>query len=398
MVALILEPLPAAAAADPRAIVEAVLSRSSHLKALRHAAAAVRADARTGTVWEGPRVSVSPGVHDSADGRGHILAFGLSQRLPLSGRKAEEARVLEARAEAADWEARAETLDLEHDTWLDLYRLAALGKAKGHLSDRRRRMGLVKGFLTSRPILSPAAIAERNLIEVRLRELESEFDRVETGETALTRKLELLSGLALGAGTALVWFDQPPPSGAPAPAQPPSLRRAESAAKAAESSLEATRRAGRLDPLLGAGVSKESAGTRERSASLALEADIPLAAWSGRPAAAAAEALSAARAWTEDARLDAALDDALWRAALEERRRRLGRLPMSLVETVDAQVDGAEAELRRALVPVMTFLELESRGHEQIEGVYQARIDFLEAVSRLRRLRGLGFALSEEAP
>lgn len=388
---------PAEAAPEARAVVSAVLARSPHLKALRHEISAGRAGARAAAVWDGPRLSVAPGVHESADGRGRVLGFGLSQRFPLSGRRAAESRTLAARAEAAQWSARAEALDLEHETWLDLYQLAALGKAKEHLADRRRRMGLVKGYLASRPILSPALVAERDLIEVQVRELESEFDRVETGEAGLTRKLELLSGLKLDAAPVIEWFDQPRLSSAPAPTQSPSVLRAESEAKAAKEALTATRSGGLPEPVLGASVSKESGGTREKFSSVELGVDLPLAAWSGRPGLAAAEALSAAQARTEDSRFDVALDEALWRAALEERHRRLARLPLSLVEQIEGQVDLAEAGLRRALVPVMTFLELESRGHEQIEAVYRARVDFLEAVSRLRRLRGRGFALNEEA-
>ena len=76
---------PAEAAPEPRAVVEAVLARSPHLKALRHEVSAGRAGARAAAVWDGPRLSVSPGIHDSADGRGRVLGFGLSQRFPLSG-------------------------------------------------------------------------------------------------------------------------------------------------------------------------------------------------------------------------------------------------------------------------------------------------------------------------
>lgn len=389
----------AATAPEPQAVVAAVLARSPHLKALHHEVSAGRAEARAAAIWDGPRLSVSPGIHDSADGRGRVLGFGLSQRFPLSGRRAEESRALEAQAEATHWSAREEALELEHETWLDLYRLAALGKAKEHLADRRRRMGLMKGFLSSRPILSPALVAERDLIEVRVRELESEFDRVETGEAALTRKLELLSGLTLDAAPTIEWFDSPPLPSAPPSAQAPSplVLRAESAAKAAEESLAATRSAGLPEPELGGAYSKESGGTREKLMTAEIGLDIPLAAWSGKPRLAASETLSAAQARTEDAKLDAALDEAFWRAALEERRRRLARLPLSLVDRLEGQVDRAEAGLRRALVPVMTFLELESSGHEQIESVYRGRIEFLEAVSRLRRLRGRGFAVSEAA-
>ena len=389
----------AAAAPEPQAVVSAVIARSPHLKALRHEVSAGQAGARAAAIWDGPRLSVSPGIHDSADGRGRVLGLGLSQRFSLSGRRAAESRTLEAQAEAAQWSARGEALDLEHETWLDLYQLAALGKAKEHLADRRRRMGLMKGYLASRPILSPALVAERDLIEVQVRELESEFDRVETGEAALTHKLELLSGLKLDAAPAIEWFDSPLLSSAPpsAHAQSPAVLRAESEVKAAVEALAATRSAGLPEPMLGAAYSKESGGTREKLISAELGVDIPLAAWTGKPGLAAAEALSAAQARTEDSKLDAALDEAFWRAALEERRRRLARLPLSLVDQLDGQVDRAEAGLRRALVPVMTFLELESRGHEQIESVYRARIDFLEAVSRLRRLRGRGFAVSEES-
>ena len=140
-------------------------------------------------------------------------------------------------------------------------------------------MGLMKGYLASRPILSPALVAERDLIEVQVRELESEFDRVETGEAALTRKLELLSGFRLDAAPAIEWFDSPPLSSAPpsALAQSPAVLRAESAAKAAEEALAATRSAGLPEPVLGGSVSRESGGTRE-TISAELGVDIPLAA------------------------------------------------------------------------------------------------------------------------
>jgi hypothetical protein len=328
-----------------------------------------------------------------------VLEFGLSQRFPIFGKRAAEWKSLAARAEAFEWSARAETLDVEHDTWLDLYRLAALDAVKSHLNERRGRLSLVKQHFAGRPFVAPAMAVDKQLVELRLRDLEGEFDRTDSEEAALLRRLALVSGLSLDAPPAVEWLaGEIVPDSAPADEIPLAVRAAESETRAAQEALSAARRGRAPEPELSMTDSRESGGAKERARAVGLGIELPWAAWTGRPELAAAESLSAARARAAQARLDALVRASDARAALSRWARQTTRYPLNSVAVLDREVDKAEKDMRRGLVPVLQFLELEGRAHEQVESAYRSQIAYLEAVSVLRRLAGRGFSVRVEAP
>lgn len=389
----------AEAAKSPAEIVRLALERSPRLATLRHETSAALARAGAAGLWDDPQLSIGRSRKDSPEGRGQIWDLLLSQRLPIWGQRSAERQAQGFKARAAALHEKIAALEIEHGVWIDLYRLASLSNLKRHSAERRLRLTEIRKHLTGRPFASPSQLVDKALVELRLRDLESEFARIELGEASVRKGLERLTGISMAEPPAVNWIEHPAPPSATvedsAIASSPLVQRQESAATAAEKELNATGKERLPEPTLGIGGSDESQGSREKVRGVSIGIGVPLAAWRGRRIEAARESLAAERAGVDAEKLDSAL--ALERAALRAREagRRIERYPLTLAEDLDAQLEKADESLHKSLVGVLAFLELEDRAHEQIRSAYDAQTDYLEALSDYQRLSGKPFVPQE---
>ncbi len=389
----------AEASKSPAEIVQLALERSPRLAVLRHEASAAQARAGAAGLWDDPQLSMGRSRKDSPEGRGQVWELSLSQRLPIWGQKATERQAQTFKASMATWQEKIVALDIEHGVWLDLYRLASLSNLKQHSDERRRRLGDIRKHLAGRPFASPSQLVDKSLVELRLRDLESEFSKIELEEASLRKGLERLTGISLAQAPTMNWIERPAPPSATidvsAVSSSPLVLRQESAAAAAEKELSVMGKERLPEPTLGIGGSDESQGSREKTRGVSLGIGLPIAAWTGWRVSAARESLAAERAGVDAEKLDSVL--VLERAALRAREaaRRIELYPLTLAADLDAQLEKAEESLHKSLVGVLPFLELEDRAHEHIRSSYQAQTDYLEALSDYQRLSGKPFAAQE---
>ena len=84
-----------------------------------------------------------------------------------------------------------------------------------------------------------------------------------------------------------------------------------------------------------------------------------------------------------------------WTALLQSKKR-IELYPLSLVSSLESQMDRTEQNWKKGLVPVTSYLELENQVHEQASKVFDAQSGYTEALTQLNLLSGVDSGVGEK--
>lgn len=379
--------------------VSQILARAAEtspsLQAMQRDVLAAESRAKQLGRWENPQVSTTVGQTSVGSERGSAFQVSIQQAIPLFGQKSalenfarEEKLVIEA-------QGRTQSLVIEHLVARQAYRLAAIQEQMQHTSHRREKLLLIEGYLKSRPFASPSQMAEKALIQNRLREIEEQFIRVTADREREWQSLNVFLNLDSPILPQIVWAtnlvspDKKTLQARVEKENPDIVRQAQ-AVRASESEINLAGKKAYPDISIGGGLSDQAAD-QTRSYFGTLQVSLPILDGGGNGVEAARAKREAESFRLEHRRREAAAQFEQSWSELTESKKRIELFPMSIIPKLESQMQRTELGWRKGLVPVSVFLELESQIHDQILRSFEAQTSYVDALSELFLLSGQGF-------
>ena len=166
----------------------------------------------------------------------------------------------------------------------------------------------------------------------------------------------------------------------------------------AASSLEADQAGKKRFPdiRLGVGYNEQTADSPQRTYSGMLELSLPILDRGdyGKRAALAEKEAATFRLEQKQRELQSQFEQN-W-ANLLQSKKRVEIYPMSLVDSLENQMDRTEQNWKKGLVPVTSYLELENQVHEQVFKVYDAQAAYFESLAQVQLVAGVDSGKEEK--
>lgn len=342
--------------------------------------------------WEDPVVDYAVGTRTSSIGPGSNQNVAVRQRLPFWTSTSRQSEAIAKMNLAKETEFKSSRAAREGNFVRLIYRMQVSGIALKHLTERLRRVRLIREHLRRTKAYSPTAEVERHLIESRLAELEVASDILSHEGLTLRHHVGVLSGISAQEQIEVRW------------ALPASLDRIETQITAefknvrlglvaSDFELEARKATAKaLEPRpsfeIFASRFRQMGGDSEQGGAIGLGLTIPIWSYFSDKRQQARIEISAAEARRELETQTEALQQMDWKASFSSVASEIRHYPTQQMNDWDAIVDRAERELRRGLVSVIQFLELETKMHEKIERAFHAQERLVQIFSEVCETRG----------
>ncbi|MBX7057608.1 MAG: TolC family protein [Leptospirales bacterium] len=341
--------------------------------------------------WRNPELDVEGGVRSAASGGplepgGRAGSYRITVAQPFRWPGAADALqgMAAARRSIAALQQEEARLLLRQRVAGLFYAIAASDRLIDRANDRLRRLELIEIYLRSRPFLSPAQQAERNLVRDRLRILGREHADLRVQQAALWTRLNIYLQREQRPALEADWLPQAaaPQAGECQRLRSTALERNSqiqiqgATLAAAEAELRRERIARYPEAAVTATLSEDGSPLGERYLGFGLRLQLPLFDRNQRGVAMAEARLQAEQIRLQQRRteIDQLLSESCERttAAAEN----LNRFPPSLLQRVDANLRGADQAFRTGRLALLTFLELDSASFQTAHEVYQAQANF----------------------
>jgi len=352
--------------------------------------------ARQAGKWENPEAGISAGSMTQSGLSGKTIDLSIRQSIPLFGQKAIAEKIGEQAKATVELESKKQMLILKYEIIRLAVRLAALEEQSKHVSHRREKINVIAKFLETRPFVSPSQAVEKTLILNRLREIEERFLEISTAKENAWKALNVFLALDAPISPDAKWTSSPllPDREkllSSFETQNPDLQRQKSLITAA--SLEAEQAAKKRFPdiRLGAGYNEQTADFSQRTYTGIIELSIPIVDRGdyGKRAAIAERDAATYRLEQKRRELMSQFEQS-WTVLLQSKKR-VELYPMSLVSSLESQMDRTEQNWKKGLVPVTSYLELENQVHDQAFKVFDAQSTYIEALTQVKLLVGVDY-------
>ncbi len=357
--------------------------------------------ARQSGKWDNPDLGFSAGPMTQAGMSGRTIDVSIRQSVPLFGQKAIAEKIGEQNKATVELLSKKQIALLKAEVIRLAVRFAALDEQAKHTLHRREKINLVAKFLGTRPFASPAQATEKTLILNRLREIEEKFIEISTARENAWKALNVFLNLEQQIIPDAKWTN--------APALPdreklllsfeqqnPDLQSQKSLI--AKASLEAEQAGKKRFPdiRLGAGYNEQTADFPQRTYTGTIELSLPIVDRGdyGKRAALAEKEAATYRLEQKRRELLSQFEQG-WTALLQSKKR-IELYPLSLVSSLESQMDRTEQNWKKGLVPVTSYLELENQVHEQASKVFDAQSGYTEALTQLNLLSGVDSGVGEK--
>lgn len=350
--------------------------------------------ARQAGKWENPEAGISAGPITQPGQSGRVLDISLKQSIPLFGQKAIAEKIGEQTKITVELESKKQILILKYEIIRLAVRLAALEEQSKHVSHRREKINVIAKFLETRPFVSPSQVVEKTLILNRLREIDERFLEISTAKENAWKALNVFLALDAPISPDAKWTSSPLLPDREKllikfEEQNPDLQRQKSLIAAA--SLEADQAGKKRFPdiRLGAGYNEQTTDFSQKTYTGTLEFSLPIVDRGdyGKRAALAERDAATYRLEQKRRELISQFEQS-WTVLLQSKKR-VELYPMSLVSTLESQMDRTEQNWKKGLVPVTSYLELENQVHEQAFKVFDAQSTYVEALTQVSLLAGV---------
>lgn len=141
-----------------------------------------------------PIFAVQSGSIKSATQSGAVMDLTLNQPLPWPGKRSAAINVSESLKKIAEVDLLESKVLINNSVSLLSLEVATLIELEKHHDDRKKRFSLIQKFLTSRPMVSPKLVIEKNLIETQIRLVENLMLELTARKKSLLNQLSVLTG------------------------------------------------------------------------------------------------------------------------------------------------------------------------------------------------------------
>lgn len=350
--------------------------------------------ARQAGKWDNPDLALAGGPMTQSTSSGRMVDLSIKQNFPLFGQRSIAEKVGEQNRVAIELSSKKQIAILKYEVIRLSVHLAALEEQSRHILHRREKIGLIAKFLNTRPFASPSQAAEKTLILNRLREIEEKFLEISAARENAWKALNVFLSLEKPIVPDVKWERSPPLLDrdtliSEMEEQNPDLKSQK--ILISKASLEAEQAAKKRFPeiRLGVGYNEQALDTTQRTYSGLVEFSLPLVDRGDYAKQAALAEKEAATYRLEQKRRELfSRFDQGW-TSLRQSQKRIELYPLSLVPSLESQMDRTEQAWKKGLVPVTSYLELENQVHEQASKVFDAQADYVDAVIQLKIIAGV---------
>ena len=349
------------------------------------------AQLRQSRIFSNPVFTLQTGSVKSSTQSGAVADLSVNQPLPWPGKRG--ARVLAQKfilklSELSLEEAR---LEVSHRVYVLSSELAALQELQGHYAERKRRFGLIEKSLKSRPLASPKQKADRDLIESQINLMEKGMiDLVARKESLLWELRTLTNGTfdkvlfpwdslpaALNKDQFLTLIDSSPNG-----------KRMKIQRDLSENKIEQARLEARPDFMVGVNYRQENIAPVNHFYHGQVSVVIPIIDYGqySVEGARAEKMRTNANHYIERNHMTSLIHQ--YFAEYEASMKSLEVFKLKNLRQVENKFYDAEKSFRKGFIDALTFLQVDSQVHENIDNIYLSRVEYVIASSKLNLLVG----------
>ncbi len=383
--------LASAASYTPSFIQELALERSSLLQVHELEKRALEQEMITKGKWANPQVMGQFGSVRTGTMSGSTAEVSLTQAIPLSDKYSLRKSMGEAAVAAQHTQSEFYKNWVSHQAILSAWKVYVQQELFAHVTERARRLELIKRYLDSRPHVTPKQKAELTIINSMLLQLERGQDDKKHELQVAINDLEFWLGKKVQPSE--LAFEIPKKHLSPAgfdisTEKDQELVEARQKLQISHLDADLARKEKRPDLFLGGGYRVENVSPLNQFTYAIVGLNIPI--WdtgTGKAEASSIRKMRDEKNLEEiQKRLQLKHENQL--EALKLAEKHLNRYSQSLIRQQENAIDSAEIGFKQGQIDVNTFLQVETQTHETIDHVYMAWVNYLEQLSTLQILRG----------
>jgi outer membrane protein TolC len=322
---------------------------------------------------------------------GSVTDITLGQPLPWPGKRFHRIRSQEFLTKLSEVSREEATLEVAHRVYLLGAELAALQELFAHYSERKRRFSLIQKSLRSRPLASPRQKVDRDLIESQINLLEMQMLDLEMKKNSLMWELKVYTNTdfervkfnweVLPQALSKSEYIDLIPSG-------PRGKKMVIEKDLSRTKIEEARLEARPDILVGVNYRQENVAPVNHFYHGQVSVVIPIID-RGQHSVQTAKAEERKVAALHQLNRDELVSSVhRFYADYEANKKAMEVFDLKKISRFEESFIGAEASFRKGLIDAISFLQIDSQVHENIDQIYLTRFDYLNALSNLNLLVG----------
>ena len=338
-----------------------------------------------------PFLTYQGGVLKSGTARGGITDLTINQPLPWPGRRG--ARIAASDFQLKLFELAKEEVKLEvlHRVYALSAEIAALQELESHYQERKRRFNLIEQSLRSRPQASPKQKADRDLIQSQISLMEKSMLDLLARKDALLWELKILTNSefkkiefpwknlpqALNREDYLRLYESSP-----------KYRRFNLEGQLAENRIEQARLEARPDITVGLNYRNENTAPKNHFYHGQVSLVIPIIDHGQHSVQVARAEQKRTLALQTYQKNELASLIHFHFSEHESSKKAIEVFQLKNISKIENKFYDAEVSFRKGFIDALTFLQIDSQIHENIDQIYLSRLSYVISLSQLNLLIG----------
>lgn len=375
-----------AGASTPKELSALVAERAPLIKMYLEQENASESDVRQSKVLPNPMITYQGGQLQTVGTKGQVTDITLSQPLPWPGKRQAGIRNQEFLNKISRLNLIEARIELSHRVYLLAYELASLIEIEKHNKERRDRFALISKYLSSRPLVSPRQLLEKDLILTQLRIVEKAMNEATAKRRSIESEIKILTGLP-DIKVNVDWKNLPRSHGKDFYYSEYStsirFKKMHEELRASENRIESARLSARPDILVGVNYREENVRPANHFYHGQISVVIPILDHGQQTVQSAKAQLRRNEAQLKLIDQESKTQLEHYFESHESSLKNLEIFPLSLKEQSEHRFKQAEDAFRKGQIDVMTFLQSDTQIHENIDFIYTTRLEYLSSLSGL---------------
>lgn len=342
-------------------------------------------------ILSNPIFTFQGGSLKSSTQSGAVTDFTLGQPLPWPGKRKNRIEAQEFLLKIAQISKEEAKLQISHRIYINVAELAALQELEAHYSERKRRFSLIEKSLRVRPQASPKQKADRDLIESQINLMEKTMIDLQARKEALMWDLKVFTNSS---------FDKVSFPLASLPValsrneyvhlleDSPRFKQIKLEVSLAENKIQQARLEARPDILVGVNYRQENVAPVNHFYHGQVAVVIPILDYGQHSVEVAKAEKNRTNAFHrfEKDQLSSLIHQLF--SQFEASKKAIDVFNFNKLGQMENKFYDAEESFRKGLIDALTFLQIDSQVHENIDQIYFSRVSYISSISNLNLLIG----------
>jgi outer membrane protein TolC len=322
---------------------------------------------------------------------GAVSDFTLGQPLPWPGKRRNRIEAQEFAVKIAQISKEEARLQISHRIYINVAELAALQELEDHYSERKRRFSLIEKSLRARPQASPKQKADRDLIESQINLMEKTMLDLLARKEALMWDLKIFTNSSFDK-VIFPWESLPKALTRDEYVHllesSPRFKQIKLEVSLAENKIQQARLEARPDILVGLNYRQENVAPVNHFYHGQVAVVIPIVDYGQHSVEVARAEKNRTTAYHhfEKDQLSSLVHESF--SQFEASRKAIEVFNFKNLGQMENKFYDAEESFRKGLIDALTFLQIDSLVHENIDQIYFSRVSYVSSISNLNLLIG----------